>query len=503
MKINKIGVGVKKYFKLEFILVLSILVVAFIIRIFRVDQILAFHYDQGRDALVIWDLINAPHKLFLIGPTTGLAGVFRGPFYYYLIAPFYWLGNGNPIFPEVFLAALSTLALLLMYFIGREIGGKKSGLIALILGAFSFEIIYASRWLSNPTPMLLLSMLLVWCLFKIQDGKKNFWILLSFVLGLSFFHFGSSGELFYFPAVLLFALVFKKFPDIKTFLISIFVFFLTFAPLFIFNIKHDGILQNNVGGLLESGKSFGIPSWQFLLDRLELIGVYFSATIFHNPFAKEMAIMFFGFVAFILSIPELLKNQKAKVILILLGSVTIGLLFYQGNNGSLYQYYLTGYYLIFLLLAAMVLSKIFNSNWVGKIIFIYFLLFFLFQNWSLVKPYISTTGQETNTIVLANQIKAIDWIYQNSQNRDFNVDVYVPPVISHSYDYLFKWLGKTKYKRYSVEQQVPLLYTLYEADPDHPERLKAWLDRQAGIGSIIKEETFGGITVQERTRLFK
>lgn len=273
---------IKKFFTLEYILVFGILIVAFIIRIFRADQILAFHYDQGRDALVIWDLINAPHKFFLIGPTTGLAGVFRGPFYYYLIAPFYWLGGGNPVWPSVFLATLSVAALGLMYCIGKEIGGKRTGFIALILGTFSFEIVYASRWLSNPTPMLFLSMIFVWCLFRILDGKKWAWILLSFVLGLSFFHFGSSGELFYFPAVLIFASVFKKFPDVKTFLISVGVFLLTFSPLFIFNLKHGGILQNNVGGILESGKSFGIPTLQFAFDRLYLIGNYFLSVLFRN-----------------------------------------------------------------------------------------------------------------------------------------------------------------------------------------------------------------------------
>ena len=70
-------------------------------RTLNINSLLAFHYDQGRDALVIWDLIHNG-KLFLIGPTTGLAGVFRGPFYYYLIAPFYLIAGGNPVIPAIF-----------------------------------------------------------------------------------------------------------------------------------------------------------------------------------------------------------------------------------------------------------------------------------------------------------------------------------------------------------------------------------------------------------------
>jgi hypothetical protein len=52
-----------------------------------------------------------------------------------------------------------------------------------------------------------------------------------------------------------------------------------------------------------------------------------------------------------------------------------------------------------------------------------------------------------------------------------------------------------------IEERVDLLYTLYEADPPHPDRIGTWLERQEGIGVVEKEASFGGITVQERTRL--
>jgi hypothetical protein len=48
---------------------------------------------------------------------------------------------------------------------------------------------------------------------------------------------------------------------------------------------------------------------------------------------------------------------------------------------------------------------------------------------------------------------------------------------------------------------VPLLYTLYEVDNPHPERLDAWLERQKGIGKVEEQSVFGGITAQRRTRI--
>ncbi len=501
---------VKRYFTLENSIIFVLLVTAFVLRIYHVDEILAFHYDQGRDALVIWDLVREPHKLFLIGPTTGLAGVFRGPFYYYLIAPFYWLGHGNPVWPAVFLAFTSTIALYLMHVLAKEIGGVKAGIIALILGSFSFEVVYASRWLSNPTPMFLLSMLIVLSMFRIYEGKKNYWIVLSGVLGLSFFSFGSSGELFYFPAVALFALwslVRQGFGKTKstlnwrTVILSIGIFLITFSPLFIFNLRHGDILGKNISGLMGSEKSFAIPTWRFVEDRGGVIAHYFSALIFHSPYNKESIYAFLLFIGCVYFLARLIKNDKIKILFTLLTSVFVGLIFFQGNFGNLYAYYLTGYYFIFLLLIAVALAKAFESSWFWKIIVVYFIYFFFIQNWLWIKPYIYATGTEPNVIVLSNQKKAINWVYDSAGDRNFNVDVYVPPIISYSYDYLFKWLGTEKYKKLPDTSQASLLYTIYETDPDHVDRLEAWLARQRGIGKVNKEQTFGGITVQERTRI--
>jgi len=48
-------------------LLLLVLILAFsaFFRLFRLDSLLGFWYDQGRDALIIWDLIHHG-KLFLI-----------------------------------------------------------------------------------------------------------------------------------------------------------------------------------------------------------------------------------------------------------------------------------------------------------------------------------------------------------------------------------------------------------------------------------------------------
>ena len=233
--------------------VFVILVAAFFIRVFGVGQILNFNYDQGRDALVIWDLIHS-HKFFLIGPTTGLPGIFRAPYYYYLLTPFYWLGKGNPVWPFVFLIFTTVLAVALIYHLGTKIQGRATGIIAAVIAGFSFNIIFASRWLSNPTPMFLLSMVLVWGMIKVMEGKKWAWPIIATVSGLSLFSFGSSGEFFYFPALAIFLIwQWKNKPDLKNLTLSVFLFILTFAPLVLFDLKHQHILLHNLFLFLNVG----------------------------------------------------------------------------------------------------------------------------------------------------------------------------------------------------------------------------------------------------------
>lgn len=490
--------------------VFSFLLVAFFLRVYRINELLGFHYDQGRDALVIWDLIKNG-KFFLIGPTTGLEGVFRGPFYYYLIAPFYWLGNGNPLWPEVFLISSSVVALLVMYILAKDVGGVPAGLATLILGTFSYEVIYASRWLSNPTPMLLLSVLFVWTLLKIWNGNKKLWPLATFFLGLSFFHFGSSGELFYFPAIFVFTILLIKHKNSlvstglswKNMILSLFTFLFSAAPLLIFDLKHDGILSNKIQSTLSGQGSFGFLGTEFILDRFILILNYFGGLLFHDDLGTNRRWIILLIFAALYSLPQLFRDKNFRILLLMLASPLFGLLFFTGNYGNVYSYYLTGYYLIFLIFTGTILGNVFSRSLIGKLFVMSFLTVFLYGNWFWVREMSKTKVLDQTTITLGTQKLAIDWIFQEAGERDFNVDVYVPPVIPYSYDYLFKWYRPTGSGSNPklVDEQVPLLFTLFEIDPEHPDRLKAWLDRQEDIGKVTKEERFGGIVIQERTRL--
>ena len=486
-------------------LVAFLLLTAFFLRIFRISTLLDFHFDQGRDALVIWDLWHKG-KLFLIGPVTGLDGVFLGPLYYYLIAPFYLIGKGNPVFPSVFLSFLVTLGLFFLYQTGKLLGDKKLGLTVLVIGTFSNYFIFSGRWLSNPTPIYLTSILVFYLMLKICLSAKlhwYFWPLLYFLAGISF-HFEAASAVFYLPILIVFTFWQSRKINLKTLLFSVGLLFFTFLPQFIFNFKHGNLILNNLFRELPKTEPSTASLWRIAIDREKALWEVFANKIFPQ---KGVWALLFGVTA-AWGLVKLKKQAKFqtifKLFLIFLGIPFVGYLLYRGNYGILYDYYLTGYYLILILPFALGLWALGRVR-LGFLILPVFIILFMIRNLELTGRKLATDPTLGRDIFISNQEAALDWIFKDAKGSEFNVDVYVPPVLPYSYDYLFKWYPTTAAFRdreiKQIEVLVPLLYTLYEIDQPHPERLDAWLRRQKSIAKVEKEAQFGGITVQRRFRL--
>ncbi len=175
------------------------------------------------------------------------------------------------------------------------------------------------------------------------------------------------------------------------------------------------------------------------------------------------------------------------------------LLFFVGNYGRLYDYYLTGFFPAFIFLFALFVNFFFKKILYWPIM-ILIVIWFLNNNIFFLRHYLTSGIDGPQNVVLGNQLQSINWIYQDAKGEKFNVAIYVPPVIPYAYDYLFKWYGQKIYHQEPAKEETPLLYVLYEVDSSHPYRLDAWLVEQDKIAETIKSEKFGGITVERRIR---
>jgi len=503
---SKVKFKIKKYFtglaqeissnKLVYLLLLFILFLSAFLRLYKLDKLLGFWYDQGRDALVIWDLIHQ-RNFFLVGPVTGIENVFRGPAYYYLIAPFYWLGKGSPAFVAGFLACFSVLAIYLIFLLASEIYGKEVGLLSALIYGVSYEIVTFSRWLSNPNPAQFFVVLAMICLYRAITGRERYLVFAGFLLGLCL-HFETAVEVFY-PMVLIFVVLWqnKKLLKCKLLLQTLLAFFATLIPQLVFNFRYHGILFKAFEKFLVSEKSFKVNLLSVVFGRVVLYyNILFSRLLLSSERLKFLSLCLI-LISFIVNRQQIFK-LGGKFLLAFLIIPLLGLLFYQGNQGRIWDYYFFSLLPGFVILFSAGFYFLFKNQGIFTKSFLILLLVLVVNLHLRVLASYYKTG---SGITLQSQLKAIDWIYQDAGENEFNVDFYVPPKIFYSYTYLFRWYGKSKYGREPVETRIKLLYTLSEPDSWNPNFLSDWYKRQDGIGKVTKKYFWGDLSVERRERV--
>lgn len=491
-------------YSLKKFLILFIWLLGFIFRIYRQNQLLGFYYDQGRDAQIASDIIS--FKNFpAIGPTTGINGLFLGPFWFYLITPGYFIARGNPAIASTFMAFLESLSIIFIFLLLKKYVNEKSAWIGAILWAFSYYLIRSSRWFSNPTPLPTFVLAMVFLLTEIYVNKKyKYWIWVTFLLGLTI-QLEAASAVFFIPIILTFALI-NWHQTIKAKFSIWFKSALSFGILLVpqvgFEIKNNFLITKNFIGFLtgkvnsDSGKSWGIPTLSFFNKRI----LFFYNTFINKldpNFTSPLNILYL--LIFIIGIIFLYKKYKNNKFIQLnflwLFIPLLFLIFFLGNYGNIYDYYLTGFFAAFIILFAVILSH------TATPIVILFLATFLYYNTSHTIQTITANPDGPTHISLGNEMQGVNHICQNTKDKEYNLSVYVPPVIPHSYDYLFNWQIKNNQCQAQNTAPVDLIYTLHEVDPPHPERLEVWLDQQNNSSKIIEETKYGGVIVQKRQRI--
>lgn len=469
-------------------------------RTFRVDALLLFLYDQGRDALVIWDLIHNG-KLSLIGPTTGIEGVFLGPFYYLLLLPPYLISGGDPKAASFFISILSGLGVVFIYIIGANFS-KVAGLLSAFLAGFSYMWISNDRWLANPTPVSFFAPLAFFMFWKAKKNPTKFFPIAMFLMGLNL-QLEASGSFLLMFAVLIWVYFSKIYTNFKALIFGVVAFILTLLPQALFELRHNYLITKNILKFFNNDHSgnggFNLPTLVDIQTRLGLIFQSLMEKIEPSP----SNFSFFVLIVTILGVSlyyKKLNSDLLKLILIWVITPVCLFMFFRGNEGYIFAYYLNPVIpivFVFLGVGLWSITKIFKL-W-GKLVVITICAIFLVLQFQYKNYFLDGLGG-FNTIALENQKKAIDWIYHMAENRQFNVDVYVPPVIPFAYDYLFLWYGQKKYGYLPAKENIEELYTIHEYD-SFIDRKNKWIKRQLSIGKIEKEASFGGITVEKRQRI--
>jgi len=260
----------------EVLLLACILLMAALLRLYRIDEYMTFLGDEGRDAIIVRRLL-VDFDLILIGPGTSIGNMYLGPLYYYMMAPALLFANFSPVGPAVMIAVLGVVTVGMVWFVGRMWFGKFAGLIACLLYALSPVIILYNRSSWNPNIMPFFSLLYVYSVWQMWRNQNWKWIPVITV-SLSFALQSHYLALLLVPLAAIFWLIsllrifndkynLKKF--IKFSLLGVLILVFLMSPLVLFDFRHGWRNAQSMGKFfLERQTTVSARPWNALPEML-------------------------------------------------------------------------------------------------------------------------------------------------------------------------------------------------------------------------------------------
>ncbi len=118
-----------------------VILVALLARILTTDKLMIFSPDEEYLAYLAQSIIKDFHIIW-IGISAGSFDIYYGPHWIYIITPLLLVSHGNPVILGYFGSLLGVITAVLLYFLGKEMFGKRVGLIASIFYSTSALIVY-------------------------------------------------------------------------------------------------------------------------------------------------------------------------------------------------------------------------------------------------------------------------------------------------------------------------------------------------------------------------
>lgn len=447
---------------LSIFLVLGILLVAAFLRLYKIGDYLTFLGDEGRDVLVVYNILHG--KLTLLGPTSSVGGFFLGPIYYYLMAPFLWLFNYDPVGPAVMVGLFGVITVFLVYKIGNEFFGKAAGIVAAILYAISPLVIAYSRSSWNPNLMPITSLLCLYILYKaIVTKNKWYFVLCGFLLGIAMqLHYLST-----FLAVIIVLYIFiantvesnreylaSFLKSIKTNILVFVGFVVGWSPFLAFEARHEFLNIKSILRFVLASEDVGSEGGNFFATVLNVVFRLFARLVAKYPPPEQVSIrahgdiaIWFGLVILLMVVAlgvflhqykEVIKkksNDFYKYTLLFVWLI-VGIFLFGFYKKPIYDYYFQFMFPLPFLLVGNAFSFLWQKNYWLKLIGVIGLAILIWINVTGI-PFRSAPNRQKD------QVKHIaDFVLSKTDNKPYNFALLTLGNSDHGYRYFFKLAEK-------------------------------------------------------------
>lgn len=430
----------------EGFLVITIFAIAVFLRFYRFSAFLTFLGDQGRDAISIKRILTFEH-FPAIGPAASVGQIYLGPFYYYFIAPWLALFGLDPIGPAFGVAFLSSVFIVMQYFIVRELFNRQTAFISCILSALSITLIDFSRFSWNPNLLPFFSLFLVY--FLIKSAQKQHWF--YYVLAGAFLSFSIQLHylaLFLLPTVGLFLgwQLYNNRKNIKITLRGIFFIIVSFfffsLPLLIFDLRHNFLNSKGFISFIKESSVVSTNKISGLINSFFYLNKYLFNTQFNTVLVMILLVLMLA-VFFV----HLKKQGSASVFTFFFLSLLAGVSLYGGPK---YPHYLGLLYILYIVILSYLLSYLIQTN-LGKILIALFISLYLLLN---ARSYYFFTNKGNYQIRKAKNAAKI--IAQNVSHKKYALTALPEQYSDWTYRYFLEIFRKKPIEKDSLEKVAEL-----------------------------------------------
>jgi hypothetical protein len=484
-----------KWRYLDFFILAVLCLLGLLLRAYLINQNLFFGPEQGRDMLVVKDIV-INHKLVLIGPRTAVDGIFHGPLYYYLATIPFLISKGSPLVIALFFILLNSLAIFPLFLLGKELFNKRVGLIASVLFTFSFGAIVMSRWLSHPPLIIPISCLFFLFLVKFLKGKNIHLLPVAVCFGLA--SQAEFTDFLIFSVILFLTLVvfWKRFLKQKFIFLAVSSLVLlvgTFANFLLFDLRHQFLITNSFIKLLTKHTGFyGTLANSFSGSIDSFIHIAYDSLTPFYPIAVILVVIF----ALVGLVTQIKKNRiGVSIVLIWLFSPFVA--FVVLKYDPLYHYF-AAVIIALIILSAFLIDKVYTFRKpLGLsliLLFVLINLFALFNNLPGNKNVFFESTQPD--LKYSDQVAVINKIYQQANGKLFSFQSYtIPYWLQEEWQYLFWYRGQSF--GYTPSENAKILFVIIQNDPNNQLYQNNWLKKTVATwGTKETEFRQGALRVQ-------
>ena len=493
-------------------LLLLILLLAFLLRskmVLNGD----FYYlvDQSRDLLLAQSIV-VDHKLTLIGPRTGIGGIFHGPLWIYMIAPFFVFAKGNPFFTLAPLFMLVSLATVIAgFFVGQRLYGKWVGLLLALLLTLSYPLIQTVPFTTNAQVLPVVFVLYLFAVIQFIRGKEWYFVLALFLTGLGF-QFESAFAVLWLPLTVIAAILRQKLPNGKNIVLGLSAFFIGVATFILFDLRHQFLMTSSAlrvffnpikplaGYEQYTDVGFRINDRVMSLWNSLLTPLFTKDQLTSGILIVILAIGVGFFLKEFFVKRKFQKYDREYLFLIIAPIFIFGTyIFY---SLPLWEHYLLPTSILAALLLTVSMQRIFMKGVGYKIVIGVFLLlatlpalFWVKDHYISAIPYVSQ-GDGT----YKNQLEVAKWVLENTQNKEYGYFVYTPGILTYNMDYLLSWLStKDKLTAPSNRKHATTYLILYPHFANDDNAYEFWKENVVRTkGKVVQRKQFeSGITVEK------